>query len=228
MSARGGAHVHLDYRIGAPSLAGSPGSGSITGLSIDLASVSYNYDTATGACAKHQVNLVYDNDDPNAPLSLSMLGSTPLVRMHKLRAIDVTARESDANSTHPCSDVTMRSLRTYNLDYQNDVDTGQFQLRRVTMSGQENSDERNKNLMLPVATYSYGQVTGVDGTLLYGAGDGQEISLRASRFAGFGVATTWVFQDGGVVGHGGMGGLSLQNVHRHQWRWPSRPCLFSG
>ena len=31
----------------------------------------------------------------------------------------------------------MRSLRTYNLSYQPDADTGQSQLHRVTMSGQE-------------------------------------------------------------------------------------------
>ena len=85
----GATHVHLTYTIGSPRLAGSVGSGPITGLSIDLNSVSYNFDSK-GECAKHQVNLVYDNDDANAPLSLQMLGSTPLVRMHKLLAIDVT------------------------------------------------------------------------------------------------------------------------------------------
>ena len=48
--------------------------------------MSYNYDS-TGACAKHQVSLVYDGD-ASSPLSLTMLGSTPLVRMHKLLAVD--------------------------------------------------------------------------------------------------------------------------------------------
>ena len=43
----------------------------------------------------------------------------------------------------------MRSLRTYNLEYQNDVDTGQFQLHRVTMIGQETKPERNLTLPGP-------------------------------------------------------------------------------
>ena len=42
-----GSRVHLDYNLGAPSLPGG-----IAGLSIDLASVSHNYD-ANGTCAKH-------------------------------------------------------------------------------------------------------------------------------------------------------------------------------
>ena len=62
--------------------------------------------------------------------------------MHKLHAVDVKAREVAANSQQPCSG-PMRSLRTYNLDYQNDADTGQSQLRRVTMIGQETRHERN-------------------------------------------------------------------------------------
>ena len=70
----------------------------VTGLSIDLASVSYNYDSATGSCAKHQVNLVYEAN-ASSPLSLAMLGNKPLVRMHKLHAVDVKAREVAANST---------------------------------------------------------------------------------------------------------------------------------
>src|SRR5262249_46453633 len=100
----------------------------------------------------------------SSPLSLSMLGGTPLVRMHKMHAINVTAREVPADQPQPCS-FPMRSLRTYNLEYQNDIDTGQFQLRRVTMIGQENSAERN--LTLPVATYTYGQATDSNGNLAY-------------------------------------------------------------
>ncbi len=158
-------HVHLDYAFATPGLAQDLERGTQpTGLSIDLTSVRYNYDTATGTCAKHQVNLVYDTDS-GPLLSLQMLGGTPLVRMHKLLAIDVTARDSAAEFPHPCSDTTMRSLRTYNLEYQNDADTGQFQLHRVTLLGQENTDERAATL--PVATYSYGQVTESNGSLRY-------------------------------------------------------------
>jgi hypothetical protein len=95
-----------------------------------------------------------------------MLGATPLVRKHKLHAVDVKARESADDSQAPCSGA-MRSLRTYNLDYQKDADTGQFQLHRVTMIGQEDKAERN--VTLPVATYTYGQVADSDGngTLTY-------------------------------------------------------------
>ena len=155
-----GARVHLDYSFGAPSLGGGS-----TGLSIDLASVSYNYD-ATGTCAKHIVNLNY-GADASSPLSISMLDSTALVRLHKLKesgegpAIDVTAR---ANSPQPCAG-TMKSLRSYNFTYQNDADTGQFQLSQVTQIGQEDTPERN--VTLPMATYTYGQVTGSDGKLNY-------------------------------------------------------------
>ena len=171
----GATHVHLTYTIGSPSLAGSVESGPITGLSIDLASVSYNFDSK-GECAKHEIKLVYDNDDANAPLSLQMLGSTPLVRMHKLHAIDVTARESAANSEQPCSG-PMRSLRTYNFSYRPDADTGQLQLHRVTMSGQEKPDGSRDTL--PVATYSYGQVTSSDGRLKYELR--QQLHVRCRR-----------------------------------------------
>jgi hypothetical protein len=156
----GGSRVHLDYTFGAPGLGGGS-----TGLSIDLASVSYNFDS-TGACAKHIVNLNYDAD-ASLPLSFSMLGSTALVRLHKLRelgAIDVTARESAADSPQPCTGA-MKSLRAYNFSYQADADTGQQRLRQVTMIGQEGTAERN--VTLPLATYTYGQFTGSDGTISY-------------------------------------------------------------
>jgi hypothetical protein len=163
--------VHLAYTIGTPTLAGN-----VTGLSIDLASVSYNYDS-TGACAKHQVSLVYESD-ASSPLSLTMLGATPLVRKHKLHAVDVKARESADDSQAPCSGA-MRSLRTYNLDYQNDADTGQFQLHRVTMIGQENKAERN--VTLPVATYTYGQVADSDGNSTLTTGSGRPYCRRNCR-----------------------------------------------
>ena len=163
-----GAKVHLDYSFGAPSLGGGS-----TGLSIDLTRVSYNYD-ANGACAKHIVNLNYGADAPiGRPLSISMLGSTALVRLHKLKesregpAIDVTAREVAADQPQPCTGA-MKSLRSYNFTYQPGADTGQPQLSQVTMIGQEGTDERN--VTLPVATYTYGQVTGQDGKLHYVAG----------------------------------------------------------
>ena len=146
-----GTNVHLAYNFGAPGLGGGS-----TGLSIDLASVSYNYATAT-ACAKHQVSLVYDTD-AIAPLSLSLFGSTVLIRQHKLTAVDVTARENDCSGA-------VKSLRKYNFTYQDDPDIGQPRLHQVTMIGQEGTDERA--LTLPVATYSYGRFTGSDGKVAY-------------------------------------------------------------
>jgi len=184
-----GTKVRLDYAFGAPSLGGGS-----TGLSIDLASVSYNYDS-TGTCPKHIVNLNYDAD-ASAPLSLQMLGSTALVRRHKLRegdlgAIDVTARESAADSPEPCAGA-MKSLRTYQLFYQA-ADTGQQRLHQVTMIGQEGSDERT--LALPVATYSYGRFTSAhDGMIRYGLT--QSIPLPSDFTLGvYGIAGTSTFTD---------------------------------
>jgi hypothetical protein len=59
----------------------------------------------------------------------------------------------------------MKALRGYNLNYQNDADTGQLQLSRVTMFGKDDTPERFINL--PVATYTYGQAT-FGGRLVYG------------------------------------------------------------
>ena len=221
----GATHVHLAYTIGSPRLAGSVGSGPITGLSIDLASVSYNFDSK-GECAKHQVNLVYDNDDANAPLSLQMLGSTPLVRMHKLLAIDVTARESAADSPQPCSG-PMRSLRTYNLEYQNDADTGQFQLHRVTMSGQENTDERN--VTLPVATYTYGQATS-NGELNYQLR--QSVTSFPSAYdTSFAIAKTVEHSPGPGYWPPDQPAPDDRRVYhekspRRQRRWPARSSVY--
>src|SRR5262249_31174789 len=125
----GGSNVHLEYRIGTPAL---PGGG--TGLSIDLGNVRYNLD-ASGTCEKHRINLIYDADAAT-PLSISMLGSTVLTRMHKLTAVDVTARNSPTSSSDPCAGA-MISLRKYAFAYQDDADTGQPQLQKVTMIGQQ-------------------------------------------------------------------------------------------
>src|SRR5262249_20273480 len=147
----GGAKVHLDYGFFAPGLDGGG-----SGLVLSLTSVSYNYD-ATGTCPKHKINLNYGPLSA-APLSISMLGSTPMMRIQVLRertagsAIDVMAREVATDSTQPCSG-TMKALRSYNFNYQNDADTGQLQLKQVTMIGREGSADRSTSL--PVATYSY-------------------------------------------------------------------------
>jgi hypothetical protein len=86
------------------------------------------------------------------------------VRLHHLFAVVVFARESANDSSQPCSGA-VKALRGYNLNYQNDADTGQLQLSQVTMFGKDDTPERFINL--PVATYSYGQVTDPDNKLHY-------------------------------------------------------------
>ena len=160
ISGPAGAKMHLEYHFGAPLLGWG-----VTGLSIDLASVSYNYDAA-GACAKHQINLVYDNKDAPAPLSMGIFGnSSVLARMHDLLAIDVTAR-ANGDPAAPCAGaMTMTSMRKYNFTYLPAADTGQPQLHQVTMIGEDGTTERG--VTMPVATYSYGQFKGSDGQLAY-------------------------------------------------------------
>lgn len=140
----GGARVHLEYSLKEPAL---PNGGS--GLSINLANVSYNKHP-TASCFKNRINLNYDDpwaDNPMpAPLAMSMLGSTVLVRMQKLISVDVTSRAT-------CADANI-SLRRYNFSYQSDPDTRQPQLQKVTVNGQQSTPERN--VTLPVAEYRYG------------------------------------------------------------------------
>jgi hypothetical protein len=150
--------VHLEYQFGAPTLPGN-----ITGLSIDLVSVSYNQ-SPTAKCYKHRILLNYDSaatsptgSPPPPPLALSMLGSTVLARVHKVTTIDVHSKPS-------CPQHEM-SLRTYKFTYQTDPDTQRPQLQKVTMIGQQDTPERI--VTIPVAEYTYGTVTGSDGKLSY-------------------------------------------------------------
>jgi RHS repeat-associated protein len=153
--APGGNSVQLSYKFGTPML---PGGG--TGLSIDLTNVRYNA-KPTGNCFKDDVALAYDA--PSAtPLSMSVLGSTVLTRMHKLTDIDVT-RAGNSSDPAVCATVP-QSLRKYTFTYQADFDTGQPRLQKVTMIGQQGTPERN--VTLPIATYYYGKVTG-NGTISY-------------------------------------------------------------
>jgi hypothetical protein len=57
------------------------------------------------------------------------------------------------------------ALRTYQLHYHSDADTDQPQLQSVTMIGQEGMSERD--VTLPVATYTYGTATNAAGGLTY-------------------------------------------------------------
>lgn len=135
--------VHLEYAIGAPTL---PGGGS--GLSIDLANVTYNTHPTTATCTKHQVQLNYDGA-ATTPLSMSTMGGKILARMRKLATISVNSRATCAAEAV--------SLRRYNFAYEADPDTQRPQLHAVTMIGQQGTPERS--ITLPIATYSYGTVS---------------------------------------------------------------------
>jgi hypothetical protein len=164
ISGPGGNNVHLEYSIGAPVLpTGDPHDNAI-GVSIDLANVSYNPSPTTANCYKNQVILNYDaappppvNTAPSPALSMSVLGSTVLARVHKLTTIDVFSRST-------CADNRV-VLRTYQFNYQSDADTDQPQLQSVTMVGQQGTPERNTTL--PVAAYTYGTATNAAGGLTY-------------------------------------------------------------
>ena len=143
--------VHLEYDFGAPAL---PGGG--TGLSIDLASVTYNYSPTTTACAKNQVLLNYDAP-VTAPLAMSIMDGAVLARMHKLDKISVNSRAT-------CTDSPV-SMRRYDFTYRQDTDTQRPQLQKVTMIGQQGTPERN--ITLPVAEYLYGSISNGSGNITY-------------------------------------------------------------
>ena len=137
----GGNSVQLDYTIGAPVLPGG------AGLSIDLQSVSYNPNPAR-TCFKNKIVLSYDTAVTGNPLSMTLMGTTVLARVHKLTKIDVIDRPTACNA-----DV---ALRTYTFKYQADTDTQQPRLQSVTIAGQAGTPERGATL--PVAAYSYGSI----------------------------------------------------------------------
>ncbi|WP_338869532.1 RHS repeat-associated core domain-containing protein [Myxococcus stipitatus] len=143
--------VHLEYTFGAPAL---PGGG--TGLSINLKSVVYNQSSVSPSCFKNKIQFNYDAPT-TTPLSMSVLGSTVLARFQKLASISVDSRAT-------CADAEV-SLRRYDFTYQTDPDTQRPQLQKVTMVGQQGKPERN--VTLPVATYSYGTLSDNDGVITY-------------------------------------------------------------
>lgn len=153
----GGGKAHLDYSLGVPLPATGDPQGNAS-VSIDLARVSYNPSPGIADCYKNEIVLNYEPDPPARPaLSVSMLGSTVLARVHKLASVDVTSRVA-------CGDARV-ALRTYQFSYQSDPDTDQPQLRSVTMIGEAGTPERD--VTLPVATYTYGRATNVAGGLTY-------------------------------------------------------------
>ena len=88
ISAPGDNSVFFIYQFGTPAL---PGGGS--GLAIDLLRVWFNKRPTTAKCYKNNVSFLYDLPTA-APLSISMLGNTPLVRMRKISRVVVASRPS--------------------------------------------------------------------------------------------------------------------------------------
>jgi hypothetical protein len=145
----GGSRVQLDYSITAPTV------GTLPGIAINLTRVSYNPSPTVANCYKNAIVLNYDAPAAN-PLSVSVLGDRLLVRVNKLDSLNVTSKARCGNS-----DVILRS---YQLQYQADVDTQLPRLRSVRVVGQAGTPENATPL--PIATYSYGTATS-NGTLQY-------------------------------------------------------------
>ena len=151
ISAPGGNTAVFHYQFNAPAL---PGGGN--GLAIDLFRVWFNKSPTKERCYKNSVLLSYDLQAP-APLSISMLGATPLVRVRKIAKVTVFSRPSCAEPDVP--------LRTYIFNYELDPDTQLPRLQSVRMNGQRRTPE--EHVSLPVAAYTYGTATGVDGRFTY-------------------------------------------------------------
>ncbi|MDC8016249.1 RHS repeat-associated core domain-containing protein [Tahibacter soli] len=142
--------LELSYAIGAPAL---PGGG--TGLSIDLASVSYNAHPVTAGCYKHRAILSYDAAAV-APLSMSLINGAVLARQRKLTAITLKSRETCGSE---------KTLANYAFAYQPDADTRLPRLSSVTRSGQQGTPEQN--VSLPVGAYGYGGIVGAGNAVTF-------------------------------------------------------------
>lgn len=142
--------LELNYAIGTPVL---PGGG--TGLSIDLASVSYNAHPDTAGCYKHRAILSYDAAVA-APLSMSLVNGTVLARQRKLTAITLKSRETCGSE---------KTLASYAFAYQPDADTRLPRLAAVTRSGQQGTPEQN--VSLPVGAYGYGSIVGAGNAVTF-------------------------------------------------------------
>jgi hypothetical protein len=174
IAAPGGNTVVFLYQFDAPAL---PGGGS--GLAIDLLTVGFNESPTTAGCYKHIIRFSYDLP-ATAPLSLSMLGNTALVRVRKIAKVRVFSRPSCADPDVP--------LRTYTFNYQPDPDTQLPRLQSVHLSGQKDTPEQH--IALPVAAYTYGAATGVDGTFTYRKTQSIPLLSDGDLDATFGIAWT--------------------------------------
>gem|GEM_PF-1237131 len=146
-----GNDVTLTYQFGAVPLAGGG-----TGLSIDLTHVRYNKHPTKPGCRKHDVLLSYELPSPE-PIAVSTMGGATFARNRKLAGVTVFSQPS-------CTRPPVQ-LRSYNFRYGADADTGLPRLESVVMRGQQGTPERN--VTLPVASYTYGAATGTDGRLTF-------------------------------------------------------------
>jgi RHS repeat-associated protein len=179
VAASGGNRAVYTYQFGRPQLPGGGLPPSGNGLAIDLARVRYNSSPTTAGCFKHSVLFSYGLP-AEAPLSISMLGSTPLVRLRTLAKVTVFSQPTCSQPDVP--------LRTYTFDYQADPDTLRPRLRSVRMSGRRGTPE--EHVSLPVASYTYGAATGVDGKLTYRRTQRIELPDHGDLDGTFGIAWT--------------------------------------
>lgn len=135
----GGMLVTLGYDVKTVALTGG------NAISIDLTSVSYNFNPQLG-CAKDTISLAYGDANPT-PLSISVL-PTVIVRMRTLSSISVITRANCASQT---------TLRRYAFAYAADPDSGLPRLQNVVMFGRDGTSEASTPL--PVAAYTYGSAS---------------------------------------------------------------------
>jgi len=140
ISGPGGKAIVINYAYSHPTL---PSGG--TGLSIDLTDVFYD-NAGAGFTFKHRAVVRYTANA--APLSITMFGTTPIVRTKMLSFIAVEGNRPGGNNEE--------LIRQYNFAYQADVDTGLPRLNAVTMTGQQGTPEAA--VTLPIASYGYGSI----------------------------------------------------------------------
>ena len=136
----GGNHVRIEYTVTDHVLPDG------SGISIDLAKISYNPSPTTANCYKNHILLVY-NQPEAAPIALSMLGEQPLVRTRTLRSIETYGMPT-------CGEGAVR-LRQHVLTYQQDPDTRLPRLQSAKMLGQDGTPEASPGAGIPLATYTY-------------------------------------------------------------------------
>lgn len=151
VTGQGGNKVILSYAVSTPAVAGVAGA-----VALDLTSVQYNNDPS--GCFKNTVTLGYDSPAAT-PLSLSVAGNKPFVRMHKLTTVTVSGKAT-------CG--TSETIRSYQLSYQPDADTKLPQLASVQMTGRQGTPEAAA--AVPIGRYVYGSAS-ASGQLNYASPD---------------------------------------------------------